>query len=217
MNVNLLIPGHGHEHRVSNVRLIVDRVEPTRCTIFMFNKTSLREPRCDLVYTTKKALWTTFMKQFKVVQQNLDILLIIDDVVVSEKIKRLYRSPGQDVVSASILNWHYRVMRPMNRFKHTLRKTLYVDMLAVRFSPSIWNCWVKQIDLSINPFGWGYDVSFHKSCKPNMYIQDNCTVIHPSHQNGATYSHRLAHKGQTMWLSLCNISTAEKRRIIQLG
>ena len=157
------------------------------------------------------------MKMFKPVQENLDILLIMDDVVVPKQIKLLHRSPEKDVVSASILNWHHRVMRPLKRFEHAWRKTTYVDMLAVRFSPTIWTCWVKQIDLRMNPFGWGYDISFYKLCKANIYIQDNCTVIHPRHRYGATYSHRQAKAGQTRWLKHMNISITEQKKIMHSG
>lgn len=211
MNVHLLIPGHGHEQRVLNLKMIVNRVLPTRCTVFMYKNTSFRDLQCDLVYT--RGLWTNFMKAFKRVEQNLDILLIMDDVVVPKNIKLLHRSPEKDVVSASILKWHHRVMRPLKRFEHTWRRTTYVDMLAVRFSPLIWDCWVNQIDLQMNPSGWGYDVSFYKVCKANMNIQDNCTVLHPLHSNGPTYSHRQAKQEQAVWLKHMNISRRDTIRM----
>lgn len=215
MNVNLLIPGHGEETRVSNLVRTIDRISPQSCTVYTYRSTSFRHDACTIISFFQNMLWTMAMKDYIPKYAALDVLLVIDDVIVPPNdILSLYR-PNAPVLSASIFNWHHKVMRPSSQ--RVWKKTSYVDILTVRFSPDAWKCWRKNINLEINTFGWGYDISFQRLCKFDMYIQNNCTVRHPPHAHGPTYKHRLGLMQLNSYMKFLNISRHEMASIIKNG
>ena len=91
---------------------------------------------------------------------------MMDDIEVSNlhmgSFMKTFRQQHLDVAAPSIANtWYWSVMNtaPAN-WRCLVRKTLFVDMLFTVFTRSAYACWQRQLDLTANPIGWGYDQTF---------------------------------------------------------
>ncbi len=51
-------------------------------------------------------------------------------------------------------------------------------MLFTVFRAEAWRCWQEQIDLEVNQFGWGYDVTFARVCHAAVGVVDTEVVTH---------------------------------------
>ena len=57
-------------------------------------------------------------------------------------------------------------------------ETGYTDILFTVFDAQAWRCWQSQIDLDMNPSGWGYDMTLVDMCDVKIGIMDDMVAIH---------------------------------------
>lgn len=213
---HVVVPGHGSPKRSKAMMNTIRRLRVNipvhtlfSCSIYVYNL-SLNLPSniCEIHH--RRGFWTDFMQ---IVEPKYDYIgLLMDDVYVENndmnsffKLMDVY---DVDVAAAALPNWHWHIMK--KRDDCLLRRTRYTDMLFTVFKKSAFVCWQNQINTTLNRMGWGYDLTFKRSCSVNIAILDTHTAIHMSGERRGQdrlYDEKYAFEDMWNWLSARNFES----------
>ena len=94
--------------------------------------------------------------------------------------------------------WPSEVMFP--RPACEAHRTDFADILFVVFDSKTWLCWQRNLDLELNPLGWGYDTTLHVLCNATIGIIDEAIISHPPVET-RSYDSQLALRQLEDWVS----------------
>ena len=66
-------------------------------------------------------------------------------------------------------------MHPRDCISH---ETAYTDILFTVFDAKTWACWQSLLDLDMNPFGWGHDMTVGDMCDAKIGVSDQVRAYH---------------------------------------
>ena len=238
-SVMILVPGHDGTQRKSqklykSLQNVLKSSFPTntmnlilQCSIYMYDKNmydkhvKYKSPLfnlCDLQLSYGK--WTHHMLKYRGSYDFVAILM--DDVHINAEFdiqsfisSMLYNS--LNLASASLKHsWHWPVMQKVSNCM--VRKTHYSDILFSVFQRESFRCWVNQINLETNPYGWGMDITFPYNCNASIGIMDTHTVVHneasdPAKGGNRTYDEASAM--QQLWNHLNSSNIPELTNIVR--
>ena len=194
------IPGHGDAARAGVLRRSIEMLRRTLrpsgmcfdCRIFLYKKTSHPlPPGCTLV--SQQGLWTNFILDVPV-RDHKYVAILMDDVDASNvdlaSFVRTLEAHSLDMAAAAVdSRWHWTVMMP-SEDNCVVREVQYADTLFSVFKAKSFECWRGQIDLTVNPSGWGYDATFPSRCGASIGVLDHHRVTHTGKER--TYDGRRA-------------------------
>ena len=135
---------------------------------------------CRVHYS--QGLWTNHMLSAKLSEGFSHVAILMDDMDVSSMdvpdFMSTMRLSDYDVASAAIPGWHYPALHP--RQACDSHQTDFVDILFAVFTAAAWDCWIRNIDLQANQYGWGYDVTFADNCQMKVGVIDSFEGLHVS-------------------------------------
>lgn len=70
----------------------------------------------------------------------------------------------------------------------------------MRVPPRLRRCWQDEIDLSINRYGWGYDVTFEQACNVSVGVVDSQLAHHPLAEASRSYDSANASTQFQRWM-----------------
>jgi len=223
--VFVLIPGLGKESRVPYVRKNIDILRAElgsnfACSLVIYADGAETNPRfdrelfapCKVQYNTDFLFSAVKAADLSGVKETGNILLLLDDIVLSRSALRTMRSlqfhNGHDVVSGSYHASWCPLMHP--RDGHIAHPSTYVEFNAVLFNRKSFVCLQNSIDPIVNPMGYGYDNMYKALCSVNMVVCDSCIVQHMStHESSGglqgiheTYNHSKAYHMMRKWRAM---------------
>jgi hypothetical protein len=180
-SILVVIPGHGIADRwpilSTSLASLKHSVGNTgvkfSCIIYSYsdNLHLQQQNMCEIV--DSQGLWTHHM--MKVNSSSFThVAVLMDDVDVTG-----VRLPSAiatmdyfklDVASAAMKGWHYAHMHP--RSDCIAHAANFVDVLFTLFTADAWRCWQAQLDTSLNPTGWGYDLTLKHLCHVHIGVLD---------------------------------------------
>lgn len=185
----VVVPGLGDATRIpvlqKSLTGLLATTEQVSCIVYVWNKTLVDEATDKLklcTVTYNEGLWTNHMLRANdsVIGNATHVAVLIDDIDVSavnvSSFLSTIHQAGYDVASASIPGWHYKAMHPRAECKS--HRTDFADVLFLVYTRQAWRCWQQQIDLTVNEFGWGYDVTFAEKCNVTVGIIDEAIARH---------------------------------------
>jgi len=104
-----------------------------------------------------------------------DIDVKTNNVSAARMIDRM-DSKGYQMVSAAVPGWSKPAMSPRSECRS--HETGFIDVLFAIYERESWLCWQRSIDLGINSFGWGYDLTFSDLCNASVGVIDTDQAIH---------------------------------------
>mmetsp|Transcript_6351 Transcript_6351/g.16058 ORF Transcript_6351/g.16058 Transcript_6351/m.16058 type:complete len:234 (-) Transcript_6351:180-881(-) len=116
------------------------------------------------------------------------VAVLMDDIdltthrVDTGKMIETMESQKYNVVSASFPPGTVHRPSMQHRKQCVSHETSYVDILYTIFDVDTWNCWQSNIDLDINPYGWGYDLTLADVCNVKVgVIDDQALAVHATY------------------------------------
>eukprot|EP01084_Bolivina_argentea_P287236 492826_1 len=183
----VVVPGFGDITRLQTLKQSLNSIDTSynfQCLIYVYNKTLLNQVKheisyCDIQYNV--GLWTHHMSKVQLFDTITHVAILMDDIDISSidilNFLHIQNQSSFNVASASIADRHYPAMR--TRDQCLSHQTNFTDILFTIFDRNAWLCWQKHINLDINHYGWGYDVTFNILCNVSIgIIDDNATAIH---------------------------------------
>lgn len=141
------------------------------------SKSSLYE-LCDMQLSFGK--WTSHMLKYRGSHDYVAVLM--DDVYINvdfniQSFVSVMLGNSFDMASASLKHsWHWTLMQKVNNCM--FRKTHYSDILFSVFRGDSFRCWLNEINLLSNSYGWGLDITFPYKCHASVGIIDTQSVVH---------------------------------------
>ena len=188
-SVLLVIPGHGGLKRWNLLQLSIRALRKSvknsfqnfKCEIYSYNPTYTPQLKSKKLCTIveNRGYWTHHMSKVNATGYS-HIAVMMDDVNATRvNLPRAIRTMnrfGFDVASAGMEQWHYSHMNPHpSCLGHAVN---FVDVLFTIFTAHMWDCWVRQIDLDVNPIGWGYDLTMRDLCHSKAGVLDKEIARH---------------------------------------
>ena len=229
-NLTIVVPGLGDPLRLPIVKRSLLRIQESfpnnnsntsytttnhhefHCIVYVYKKSLLSEAVaqfnfCNVVYN--EGMWTSHMKHVPSLESTTHVAIMMDDIDVAthklDAIHMIHRMDhiGYGAVSAAVVNWTYSAMHP--RTSCTSHRTDYADILFVIFEHSAWKCWQDNLNLTLNKYGWGYDVTLSDICNITIGVIDTAIVLHspPVVENVSkrSYNRDMAVAQQNVWLN----------------
>eukprot|EP01084_Bolivina_argentea_P287235 492825_1 len=185
----VVVPGFGDITRLQTLKQSLNSIDTIKHEISY----------CDIQYNV--GLWTHHMSKVQLFDTITHVAILMDDIDISSidilNFLHIQNQSSFNVASASFPHHHYPAMH--TRDQCLSHQTNFTDILFTIFDRNAWLCWQKHINLDINHYGWGYDVTFNILCNVSIgIIDDNATAIH----TGSTRSYRggVAWKQMLSWI-----------------
>eukprot|EP01084_Bolivina_argentea_P058524 106858_1 len=192
----VVVPGTGDATRIPTLQKSLltfkDSQQSTeinydfQCVIYVYNWTLLDQIKhdihyCDIQYNV--GLWTDHMSKVQLFDGTTHVAILMDDFDISSidtvNFLNIMKKSKFDVASAALPQWHYPAMH--TRDLCLSHQTNFADVTFTIFAANAWLCWQNHINLDINHYGWGYDVTFNKLCNVSIgIIDDHATAVHMS-------------------------------------
>ena len=188
-SVLLVVPGHGDSKRWHMLQLSIRALRKSvqhsfvnfKCVIYSYNPAYTPQLRTKKLCTIveNRGYWTHHMSKVNATGYS-HIVVMMDDVnAVRVNLPRAIRTMnrfGFDVASAGMEQCYYSHMRfNSSCLGHAVN---FVDVLFTVFTARMWDCWVRQIDLDVNPIGWGYDLTMRDLCHSKAGVLDKEIARH---------------------------------------
>ena len=184
----VVVPGLGDAIRIPVLQKSLKGLSTEQrisCIVYVWDKSLMDEAterldECTVIYS--EGLWTHHMVRVDetVLGNATHIAILIDDIDVSSVNSTSFLSTmsraGYDAASAAVPGWHYDSIQPRKECKS--HRTDFADVLFLVYTREAWRCWRQQIDLNINEFGWGYDVTFADKCNVTVGVIDDAIAVH---------------------------------------
>lgn len=189
---------------IEHIRLNTPKTIRFSCEIYVYSgnvrRNELDGCACSKFY--KQGLWTHFMKA--VSSNTTYIAIMMDDVIPNRLDVQSFLNNMEKhrlgMLSASVLpSWNWEAMRYNSSC--LLRNTGYADILFATFTQPAFRCWQQMIDLTLNPYGWGYDVAFSQFCQVSVGVSDQHSVTHSTGIPGEAKKERI-YNGDTAKLAM---------------
>jgi len=183
------------------------------CIIYAYKtqviyETKKKLPFCDVQYSV--GLWTHHMLKVPYIGSNDHVVILRDDVDIythSNDITSMLTQMSKhhyNVMSGASLS-HFKAknhpthlsMKPREECKS--HETSYTEIFFTIFDAKAWSCWKSQINVNVNPSGWGNDLTFGDVCRVKIGVMDDVFSFH-NDPSGRTYSANAAFDEMNHWV-----------------
>lgn len=228
-NLTVVVPGFGDMSRMPVLKQSLAAIQDSlirskqygfSCLVYVYKDAILAEAVSELSFCQvepNQGLWTHHMKKVPPLDPSLTshVAVIMDDIDVfshhldtSFMLDRMEKM-GYNMASSSFPRGSVHREGLHQRAECTSHETGYVDILYTIYDWKSWKCWQDNIDLEINPYGWGYDVLVGDVCQVRIGVIDDQAVAvhvtHPCEKEGgcrkSSYDTDAARKQMEAWIA----------------
>lgn len=190
-SILVVVPGFGDMKRmntlVKSVSAIRDSLQEAHygfeCIVNVWNKsivlnaTQHLEPICQVQYNP--GLWTHHLKRTPPTTAS-HVAILMDDIDASRvnmfHTLDVMEKSDLDGISPSIDDQLYRCMLP--RRGCLSHRTDFVNIFFLIMKRPLWDCFMSNIDVEQNSYGWGMDVVLSDLCNASLGVVDIYNLTH---------------------------------------
>lgn len=198
-SLTVIVPGFGNIDRLPTMTKSIKTIQGWfsaeegygfHCIIYVYKDEVIFEakrnlPFCEVHYSV--GLWTHHMSKVPSppTSDTTHVAMLMDDIDI-------YTHSSNNIISLlnQMSKLNYNVMaaaapnhRVYNESMHPRKEcvsheTGFSDVLFTVYDAQAWACWQSQIDLDMNPSGWGYDLTFSDVCGVKVGVMDDFVLVH---------------------------------------
>lgn len=190
-----VVPGHGDmerlislAHTLNALRVACDTGDVGHhCLVFVYKSEHLAPTRsvldfCQVEFSS--GLWTNHMikvpRPARFQKPPTHYHIMMDDInattVDLPALISTMEAVNYQVASPSFDRWQTKSL--LKREGCLAHRTGHVDILFTVMTPDAWDCWKSHLNVALNQYGWGYDLTFADVCRVTIGVVDHEIAYH---------------------------------------